>query len=74
MKSELLYAKKYTSMDRFVCHLFYTERHSNRLTVINPSNFLGSLQTCPCGLVSANRKVAQYKEDYDDYEEEYDYF
>ena len=27
-----------------VCHLFYTERHSNRLTVINPSNFLGSLQ------------------------------
>ena len=26
-----------------VCHLFYTERHSNRLTVINPSNFLGSL-------------------------------
>ena len=27
-----------------VCHLFYTERHSNSLTVINPSNFLGSLQ------------------------------
>ena len=34
-----------------VCHLFYTERHSNRLTVINPSNFVGSLQTCPLTLI-----------------------
>ena len=25
--------------DSTVCHLFYTERHSSRLTVINPSNF-----------------------------------
>ena len=34
-----------------VCHLFYTERHSNKLTVINPSNFWGSLQTCPLTLI-----------------------
>ena len=27
-----------------VCHLFYTERHSNGLIVINPSNFWGSFQ------------------------------
>ena len=33
-----------------VCHLFYTERHSNRLTVINPSNFLGSLHDLSPGL------------------------
>ena len=65
MKSELLYAKKYTSMDSFITDLkeymvYYNNeriklrlngmspvlyrKHSNRLTVINPSNFLGSLQ------------------------------
>ena len=30
-----------------VCHLFYTERHSNGLIVINPSNFWGSFHPVP---------------------------
>ena len=40
-----------------VCHLFYTERHLNRLTVINPSNFLGFTSVpvpWPCRLATVN--------------------
>ena len=46
-----------------VCHLFYTERHSNRLTVINPSNFVGSLQDCPLSYMDFIYSDVKYRKD-----------